>query len=192
MRSGFRNVTGKMKVKILVAVLIAGSFGLQAGAQTNSAPVFSTNWVTAVPYYREVNGQLYNTTRSALWKTLAGDILKVSTNEIVVSTYQINSDYGVVTPSRQLDYYYVGGVDGTPPTFGKKLYGKKVIVQNCPASDSHLALAVGETVQIRAMYIGTTNFNGDALELWDHGTPHLVKVVTTNYAPAVKVEKGKQ
>jgi hypothetical protein len=185
-------VTGKMKVKMLVALLIAGSLGLQAGAQTNANPIFTTNYVTAVPWYREVNGQLYNTTRSALWKTLAGDILKVSTNEIVLSTFQINPNYGVETPSGQLDYYYVGGVDGAPPTFGKKLYGKKVIICDCPASDSHLALAVGETVQIRAMYIGTTNHDGDMLELWDHGTPHVVIVVTTNYARAFKTEKGSQ
>jgi hypothetical protein len=175
---------------MVVALLMSSALGLQVGAQTNGPPILTTNLVTAVPYFREVNGQVYNTTRSALWKTLAGDILKVSTNEIVLSTFQINPDYAVVNPGGQLDYYYVGGIDGKPPTFGKKLYGKKVIIRDCPASDSQLALAVGETVQIRAMYIGTSNYNGDILELWDHGTAHVVMVVTTNYARVNKVETG--
>jgi TPR repeat protein len=38
------------------------------------------------------------------------------------------------------------------------------------------------------MRIGTSDFNGDTLELWDYGTPHVVMVVTTNYPRAFKTE----
>jgi hypothetical protein len=187
-------VTRKMKVRMLVSLLITGSLGLHARAQTNSAPVVTTNWVTAVPYYREVNGQLYNIQRSILWQTLYGDILKVSTNEMVVSTFTTEPVYEAATTSREVDNY-MGGIAGyrevptQVQTGDKKVYGAKIIVRNCP---ENLEPAVGETIQLRVMRVGTTNYDGDILELWDCGTPHVVMVVTTNYPAGFKVEKGNE
>ncbi|HXR47413.1 MAG TPA: hypothetical protein VN784_08215 [Candidatus Limnocylindrales bacterium] len=177
-----------------IAVLIASTLGLRAGAQTNSTPVVSTNFVTAVPWFREVNGQLYNIQRSVLWQTLYGDILKVSTNELVVSTFTMEPVYEAATTSREVDNYMggIGGYRQVPTqlqTGEKKVYGAKIIVLDCP---ENLNPAVAETIQLRVMRVGTTNYNGDVLELWDCGTPHVLKVVTTNYARAFDVEKGKQ
>jgi hypothetical protein len=49
----------------------------------------------------------------------------------------------------------------------KKAPGKKFILRNYPES---LSLTVGQTIQFTAMRVGTSDYNGDTLELWDYGT----------------------
>lgn len=181
-----------MKTKILVALITASAFVLRAGSLTNHVPFITTNFVTAVPWFREVNGQLYNIRRSVLWKTMYGDILKVSTNELVVSTFTMEPVYEAATASRPV-HNFMGGIAGyrqVPTqiqTGEKKVRGVKIIVRDFPAN---LAPAVGETARLRVMRVGTTNYNGEILELWDCGKPHVVMVVTTNYPTAPKTRKG--
>jgi hypothetical protein len=62
-----------------------------------------------------------------------------------------------------------------------KIPGMKFVVQNYETTNA----AVGETIWVKAIRVGTTDYNGQRLELWDHGKPHVVMVVTTNYPGAV-------
>ena len=62
---------------------------------------------------------------------------------------------------------------------------KNIIVLNYAPPE----LAVGQQISIRAMQIGTTNFNGQRIELYDYGTPHFVAVVVTNNTPTGSIKQ---
>ena len=125
---------------------------------------------------RVVNGQLYDLNdtdhRDASWKFLEGDVEKVFTNRIVISTFTWNTIYGASTRSIQTRNY-LGHVVGsrTVPTQvqvgTEKAPGKKFILRNYP---ENLSPTVGQTIQFTAMRVGTSDYNGDTLELWDYGT----------------------
>lgn len=61
---------------------LTATLGWHAGAQTEQSP----------PQYRVVSGQIYDINKSPLWQRMAGDILKVLTNEIVVETFTIRTN----------------------------------------------------------------------------------------------------
>jgi len=175
-----------MKLKTFAALAsLTGIFIFQSEAQSNLSPVIATNWVTAVPYFREVNGQLYNTERSVLWTNFQGDILKVLTDEIVVSTFTMEPVYKT-EPVKIPIYNNLGVTTGyrlvrtQVQTGEKKVRGRKIVLSHYPAN---LAPAVGQTVSFRAMRVGTSIYKGDVLELWDYGTPHVMMVVSTNSGP---------
>jgi hypothetical protein len=115
-----------------------------------------TNWVTAAPQFREVNGELYNTEKSIKFQLFEGKIETVLTNAIVLQKEWTSYD-----------------LDGSP----RWNFGDKIFITNFPAS---LDPTTGSIKGGRAMRVGTINFEGDVLQLWDYGTPHRVMVVTTN------------
>jgi hypothetical protein len=158
-----------MKLKFFaVLVTIIAVSGWRIEAQTNVAPIIRTNRVKAAPNFREVNGQLYNNTRSKQWEKIDGKIVTVLSNAIVFQQ-----------------------ITRVPDTYGQNIYGTrtvtsfketpglKLVVRNYPTKNA----AVGELMWVKVMRVGTTNYNGDTLELWDYGTPHIAMVVTTNYPP---------
>lgn len=158
-----------MKIKTLIA-LAAIAFGWRAGAQTYQAPSL----------YRVVNGKIYDINKSSmwpnkssLWQNMEGDIVKVLTNGIVVETFTVatkqqavvekHATYGGFTLKR------IGYHDETKlVTVGaEKVPGRKIIIQNYPVKGNP---AVGQTISFWAMQTGTSEYNGDRLELWDLGT----------------------
>jgi hypothetical protein len=168
---------------ILLAAIVALT-GLQAAAQTNLAPVIRTNQITAAENFREVNGKLYNSDRSVLWTNFQADCLRVSTKELLLSTFTMNPVYDVVATTKIVHrgiYDDIGEPRLVPEQVkvgDQKVSGKKIILQNYPPE---LFPAVGQVLNFRAMRIGTSSSYGDTLELWDYGTPHVVMVLTTNF-----------
>jgi hypothetical protein len=124
----------------------------------------------AVPLFKEVNGKIYSV-EDALWKDFQGDCLKVSSKEIIISTFTMEPVYQMGTTTR-----FVPGVPGAPGRHEvdskkfivgeNKVPGRKIILRNYPAE---LFPAVGQTITFRAMLVGTFDYSGDTLELWDYG-----------------------
>src|SRR5438045_1332519 len=78
--------TARLTAALAAVALMAISD--RAGAQTNSAST-TTNYVTADPSFREVNGRLYNTARSQLWQPIAGEVTTKRAGVILIETYTI-------------------------------------------------------------------------------------------------------
>lgn len=153
-----------------VAIIMAFDFRIEA--QTNIAPIIRTNFVTTVPWFREVDGQLYNTEYSRKWKYMGGEIKAIIDDKTIVI-----QDFTSVP-----DTYGQNEYGQTIVESSKKIYGIKYVVQNYDDKNA----AVGEEKYFKAMRVGTTNFNNETLELWDYGKPHIVKVITTNYPTMTK------
>jgi hypothetical protein len=178
-----------MKLKILASLItIRMPLGWQVEAQTNVATIVTTNWLTSVPYYREVNGQLYNTERSTLWKEFQADVLDISTNGLLLQTYTFKPVYEASTTSIPT-HDYLGSITGyrTVPTTvqvdTQKIPDLKFFLRNYPPA---LVPAVGQEISFRAMQVGTVNKDGSIFQLWDYGTLHVVMIVTTNYPRAFR------
>ncbi len=170
-------------MKFLFAILGFVAVVFQTAAQTNNVEVVvKTNIVSAVDWYRDVDGKLYNTQRSVLWKDFQGDILKVSTNGLVIQVFTMKPVLESSTRSIA-SHNYMGQVTGyrTVPTTvqvdTEKVPGQKFILRNYPVQ---LSAANGQEISFRAMRVGTTEYSGDTLELWDYGTQHKVAVISTN------------
>ena len=179
-------------IKILASfIAIELSLIPRVEAQTNVAPVVTTNLVTAVPYYREVNGKLYNTEWSTLWKDFQAEVLTTSTNGLLVQTFTLKPIYQASTTSIPT-HDYLGQIIGyrTVPTKvqvdTEKIPDLKFFVRNYPPD---LVPTVGQEISFRAMQVGTIAEDGSTFQLWDYGTPHVVMVVTTNYPRAFKGEE---
>ncbi|HZT22920.1 MAG TPA: hypothetical protein VFB55_08440 [Verrucomicrobiae bacterium] len=179
-------------MKTLFAIFGSLAFVFQSIAQTNgSGVVVTTNYVTAVNWFREVNGQLYNTKASMLWREFDGKVLKVETNGIVVSI--LTPVYGRMDESP--GWIEHGELMGLNPSQRVLLRydesGKVIFLKNYP---SNLEPAVTQVISFRAMRVGTINDSGNTLELWDYGTPHRVAVVSTNYVKKAdsKAAEGKK
>jgi hypothetical protein len=148
-------------VAVIIMVAAFALFGWHAEAQTDQAP--SPYWV--------VNGQIYDINKSQLWVKMDGDIVKILTNEIVVETFVIETKQQAVVVSR-LNQNYGNSTRYHDETqmvdVGKeKVPGKTIIIRNCPVEENP---AVGKTISFMAMQTGTSEYNGDRLELWDLGT----------------------
>jgi hypothetical protein len=71
-------------MKTMLAIVFLA--GLSTQAQTNR-PVIVTNWITAAPNFREVNGQLYNIDRSQKWEDFNRcEVIHVSGNLILLDS----------------------------------------------------------------------------------------------------------
>ena len=92
----------KLKPSIILAAVVA-TFGWRVLAQP---------WIAAPDNLRDVKGQLYDINQNVLWKTMDGDLLKVSTNRIVLSTFTIEPIYQVATVTERMhpgrDYKVIG------------------------------------------------------------------------------------
>jgi hypothetical protein len=159
----------KVKTKlILIGTMLAALTSL---AQTNFIIVTRTNIVHAAPNFREVNGQLYNSSLSKFWKIQRGKIADVQENGIVLQTFTTNNVYQSV---------FIEG-HGTPGTFSgtSDHYEKRLMSSDLvPAQRifiSHYSMgAVDQEISISAMKTGTVQIGGTVFEEWDCGLPHIV------------------
>jgi hypothetical protein len=153
-----------MKIKTLI-VLVTIAFGLHAGAQTDQA---------SSPYWA-VNGKIYDINKSSLWQKMGGDIVRVLTNGIVVQTFTVETKQQAVVVRRLKANSYMTtdeskkyhDVTEMVDVGKEKVPGRKIIIQNYPVEENP---AVGKTISFLAMQTGTSEYNGDRLELWDLGT----------------------
>ena len=141
------------------------ALGWHAGAQTDQAP--SPYWV--------VKGQVYDINKSALWTRFDGTILKVLTNGLVVETFTVVTNQQAVVVRRLKANSYMTtdeskkyhDVTEMVDVGKEKVSGRKIVIRNFPANENP---AVGKTIAFLAMQTGTSEYNGDRLELWDLGT----------------------
>ena len=174
-------------MKIILLLL----FPLCAPAQTNTTRLVTTNWVTAAPSFREVNGRLYNSERSKLWQykdqlhfvRMEGDIV-IAKQITQVETYDVQS-----VPGRVDRMQSSGLFTGSPGSYSaeprrtketlvssERQEGPPFAITNCQIK----TFTVGQEFTAVFMRNGFLKSGGQNLELWDCGTPHIVAVITTN------------
>jgi hypothetical protein len=136
------SIAGEMN-RIILILLIAASLKVSGQTVTNLRVVDGVIYKVIPPEHFIANGINYYTDKDPLWKTIDGNIVKVLTNEIIVEKF-------VTTP------------DGSLPT------GVNIIIRNYPVKESP---TVGKSIWFMAMQTGTSDYNGDRLELWDLGVP---------------------
>lgn len=102
-----------------------------------------------------------------------GDILNVSKNRIVLSTFTIEKKQQAVVVRRLKANSYMTtdeskkyhDVTEMVDVGEEKVPGRKIILRNYP---TNLDPAVGQTISFRAMRVGTSDYSGDVLELWNY------------------------
>ena len=148
------------------------SIGFVALAQK---PVLITNTVTALPSFRIVNGQLYNTDLSTKFATLEGQCVAVLSNGVIIQQFLVKQTVAYPTNAAELAV----ALANRPVQLVKEevVPGKKFFIRNFP--DEPLAV-VGSSIIARAMRDGIFTYESEIMELWDYGTPNKVLVVTTN------------
>ena len=116
--------------------------------------VVTTNHVQAASWFREVNGQLYNTQASTRWHYVDGKVYSIQDGGIVV-VIRLRADLGF----------------------------KHVFVKNYTDTSGN-GVAKDQFIHPWAMQVGTTNIfyagNDETFEVWDCGTLHFADVNTTN------------
>jgi len=132
-------------------ILIVFGFAIPLHAQTN-LPSVTTNFVKAVPWFREVDGKLYNVRLSKKFSYIHANVAEVRP-DFVILTWSYESGYTHRTE-----------------------WVKDIAVLNCDDKQ----IAEGQLFTGDAMRVGVTNFNNRVIELWDCGKPHLVPVLVTN------------
>jgi len=145
-------------------------FALSCAGQT-----YVTNYVTADPSFRRVDGKLYNVEKSVLWIPFEGECRAVTSNGIVLQKFKVNRVYKT-EPVNELQS--IGAYSGTPPirhlVSENKVMGQKFMVRNYPKGEA----ASGHVIKGKAIRVGTFDHAGETLELWDFGAPNIVRVVT--------------
>ena len=124
-----------------------------------------TNWITAAPQFREVDGQLYNTQKSIKFEPMVGTIVDVSGNVTVLRQEHLKVVDAYLRTANTIqyeDFVVTNFPVALQPTVGAQIYFQS------------------RTNAVLAMRVGTINYNGQILKLYDYGTPHRVAVVTTN------------
>src|SRR5260221_2789928 len=123
---------GKMKgLRIFFALLTSVVAGF---CQT-----VTTNWVTAAPNFREVNGKLYNIEKSTNWITIWGECRATLTNGIVIWTGQ----------SPEQNYADRTGMPAGAEYYPGFPYRSLVFLKNYPAD---LPTAPGSKVRIPVLW----------------------------------------
>ncbi len=148
-------------------------FALLASVTAGSCQTVTTNWVTAAPNYREVTGKLYNIEKSTNWIMIWGECQQTLTNGIIIRTSESpEQNYATRTGNPVGPVYY----PGFP-------YESLIYLKNYP---TNLPTAWGSKVNIRVLWVGINTLqNGERLQTYDCGTPHVVAVLKTNF-PADK------
>ena len=148
-------------------------------AESTNVPVavpLTTNWITAVPWYREVNGQLYNTESSIKFENISADCRSVCSNGILLHWVKTQPIYKSYSWGSQNIGNFIGGGTERVKTGEKVEFEKNIFVLHHPLQ----GVAEGQKLDFRAIRIGVTNFDSSTIELWDYGTPHRVMVISTN------------
>jgi hypothetical protein len=134
-----------------------------------------TNWITAAPNFREVDGKLYNVEKSKLFHEFHGKCEGVSSNSIAVTPIQDKSVTPVTAANNPAFVTFLEG---------KGFWdGQTIIVRNYPTNNLP---AKGVDVGGYAMKVGTIELKSGVYELWDYGTPHRVAQVTGVATNSVK------
>ncbi len=122
-----------------------------------------TNWIAAASQFREVNGQLYNTDKSKLFERIGGTIVGISNNLVVLETTRAGqlTSGGFYSDLRIID------------TIQKEDF----VVTNFPMQLQPTIGARPQTNILKAIRVGTINYDGQILKLYDYGTPHRAMVV---------------
>jgi hypothetical protein len=166
----------EIKLKIKLASLVAMIFAPVANFSSNGQYPPGMAQPAPVPERPAslcvVNGQIYDQARCQLWRVMDARILKISGSVVLVQTYTTeNVQQAVVERHRS----FAMGV----PTGGYHDETKLVNVGTRDVDDKKIVLlnysttqnvAVGERVSFCAMQVGTTNYDGKQIELWDMGT----------------------
>ncbi len=178
----------KAKTAITLVFLTVGALANRIEAQTNATPVtnavpvITTNVWTRMPWYREVDGRVYDPQRSALWKELNGlaEIKKILPDAVVWQWCQ----------DRQM-FNDQGSLMSVSRIYGKKFVIRHYSLEIVQAGPSGWEPAgtekVGNVVNLQGlkmMYVGTKNYSGEVLPVWDCGESVkslTVTVVATNY-----------
>jgi hypothetical protein len=176
-----------MNAKTILLIAVALQFCRYLRAQT-----VITNWVTAAPEFREVNGQLYNTEKSVRFVDLSGKCTSLFTNGFLLQQTGTRTIYQTYrTGSSDSSRYgnFLGG--GSRPAFASRKVGDEeilldvVFVRNYPAS-----LGRGSRIDCRAMPVGKVEYRGETYSAYDYGLPHVVPILVTN-ATALANQKPK-
>ena len=122
---------------------------------------------------RVVDGKLYNSQQSILFKTIEAEVKAVYPNSVLFNWTQKKPIYGKAPSSDSLvsEGNFLGGfpVQHERPIIGyETISSKDILVLNFQSN-----AAEGENLRIRAMQVGTTNFDGKMIELWDCGKPYV-------------------
>jgi len=157
-----------MKCFLICILLI----GVELPAQQ---PIVSSNIITALPAFRIVNGQLYNTDLSTNFATLQGHCLVVLTNGVIVQQFHLKQTATYPTNAAELAV----ALANRPIQVIKEeiVPGKKFFIRNYP--DKPLPVA-GSPISARAMRDGVYTYGSEVMELWDYGTPNMAVVMKTN------------
>ena len=139
--------------------------------------VYTTNYVTAAPNFREVNGQLYDITRSVKWESIRckyqdqewGFAVFRKVDRVKTGEYEAHERDNPGLGSLGSGYVLV--------TRGiwEDQDGEYILLKNFPPSH----LITGQELTPRLFRVGETNFNGSIVAIYDYGQPHLVPVVTS-------------
>jgi hypothetical protein len=169
-------------MKHLLKIVILALVSMSAHGQTNLVEykmISTTNWYRGPDNMRIVGKLLYNTDVNAGWISLEGDCVAMSSNYAVVSTFTVKPIYQTVSVTKIVHrgvYDDVGEPRLVPEKVqvdSEKETGKTIFLLNAPSQ------ADGQPLDFMAMRIGTTNYNNQALELWDCGKPWIYCKVQT-------------
>ena len=154
-------------VKITWLILgVLGGMAISSPAQTNFTIVTRMNIVQAAPNFREVNGQLYNTSFSRLWKIQTGKILDVQPNGVVLQSFTTNKVYqNVFVEGRGQP----GAYGGTPDHYEKRLVSSDLVPAQRIFINNYRIGAVDQEISVPAMRTDTIQIGGTVFEEWDCG-----------------------
>src|ERR1039457_6313754 len=160
---------------------------LSTQAQTNAtgppqAPMILIHSDATQDAFREVDGRLYNTGRSALWRDLLGEMMECRSNVLVVRTFALKNIYGpvppaTVPPNGSSTLTQVPEFAPVRPVIGqKKKYGEVIAIRNFPDAAN---LTRTQDISCRAMIVGTYSWHDSPIELYDRGLPHPAPEAST-------------
>jgi len=165
-----------MKITWLILGIIC-DLATQSSAQTNFIIVTRTNILQAAPNFREVNGQLYNSSFSKLWQIQTGKILEVQTGGVVLQTFTTNRVYENVFVAGQ---GMPGTYGGTSDHYQKRLVSSDLVPEKRIFLNHYHIGAVDQEISVPAMKTGTIQIGRNVLEAWDIGLPHLVTNIVSS------------
>jgi hypothetical protein len=156
---------------------VLGVLAVSSPAQTNFTIVTRTNIIQAAPNFREVNGQLYNSSMSTLWKVQHGKIADVQENGIVLQTFTTNNVYeSVFVEGRGQP----GSYSGTSDHYEKRLMSSDLVPAQRLFIKNYRIGAMDQEIAIPAMKTGTVKIGSTVLEEWDCGLPHIVTNIVSS------------
>lgn len=140
----------------------------------------TTNYVTAPPNFRKVNGQLYNIDKSEKWLTVWIEPISQTTNGL--KAMLLNPIYPDVTsPTNNqatdtpISSISISDLNLATPIGFQNNY--QIFILNAPD------LPRTKRISLRLMPLGTNTVNSESLEAWEFGKPYTVATVRTNAPP---------